>query len=112
MQAKSVNYYPEKSKQHSNRLKRNNLLYHPLRPLPIPPPSSAKLSIRDVYCQHPMISSEIAIELLDHSLPQSEKLLQTISLNLDSIKFGLPTQYIFTKSSQAGKTGSLRVDYF
>ncbi|KAI8458580.1 hypothetical protein BY996DRAFT_8561190 [Phakopsora pachyrhizi] len=41
-----------------------------------------------------MISSETAIELLDHSLPQSEKLLQTISLNLDSIKFGLPTQLI------------------
>ncbi|KAI8449107.1 hypothetical protein BY996DRAFT_6432969 [Phakopsora pachyrhizi] len=54
-----------------------------------------------------MISSETAIELLDHSLPQSEKLLQTISLNLDSIKFGLPTQYIFTKTSRAGKTGSL-----
>uniref|UniRef100_A0A0S1MJ88 Uncharacterized protein n=2 Tax=Phakopsora pachyrhizi TaxID=170000 RepID=A0A0S1MJ88_PHAPC len=59
-----------------------------------------------------MISSETSIELLDHSLPQSDKLLQTISLNLDSIKFGLPTQYIFTKTSQAGKTGSLRADYF
>ncbi|KAI8454267.1 hypothetical protein BY996DRAFT_6431309 [Phakopsora pachyrhizi] len=65
-----------------------------------------------MYLQHLMISSETAIELLDHSLPRCEKLLQTISLNLDSIKFGLPTQYIFTKTSQAAKTGSLRVDYF
>ncbi|KAA1100465.1 Beta-1,3-glucuronyltransferase 2 (Glucuronosyltransferase S) [Puccinia graminis f. sp. tritici] len=69
-------------------------------------------SIRDVYCQHPLLASEAALTLLDRSVPDSSVLPATISTRASTLQVGLPTQYIFTKTSALGRTGGLRPDYF
>ncbi|KAI9608901.1 hypothetical protein H4Q26_005093 [Puccinia striiformis f. sp. tritici PST-130] len=69
-------------------------------------------SIRDTYCQHPLLASEAALTLLDRSAPSSSSLQATISVSVNTLQVGLPTEYIFTKTSALGRTGGLRPDYF
>ncbi|PLW29245.1 hypothetical protein PCANC_15759 [Puccinia coronata f. sp. avenae] len=69
-------------------------------------------STRDIYCQHPLMPSEPALTLLDHSVPGSSFLNATITVRVDALQVGLPTEYIFTKTSALGRTGGLRPDYF
>lgn len=69
-------------------------------------------SIRNIYCEHILLGSDPALTLLDHSLPGSSLLSATINVQVIKLQSGLPTQYIFTKTSALGRTGGLRPDYF
>ncbi|KAH9817736.1 nucleotide-diphospho-sugar transferase [Melampsora americana] len=69
-------------------------------------------SIRDVYCQHPMLSPESAVNLLDNTATDSPSLSTRIQWNLTNTVPSIPTLYLFTKTSRLGRTNALRPDYF
>lgn len=69
-------------------------------------------SIRDVYCQHPMLLPEAAVNLLDNTVADSPNLSTRIQWNLTNTVSSIPTLYLFTKTSRLGRTNALRPDYF
>lgn len=69
------------------------------------------VSIRDIYCQHPWLGEGPALDLLLQT-DLSEDIQSLIQWRLELLKPGLPTAYIFTKTSWAGRTKHLRYAYF
>lgn len=69
-------------------------------------------SIRDIYCHHILLSSGAALNLLDHTTTDSPLLLKVINSAVDTLQVGLPTQYIFTKTSNFSRVKDLRPQYF
>lgn len=71
-------------------------------------------SIRDIYCHHAYLAEGPALDLLrqtDLSQPK-EELRSIIQWNLSPLSQSIPTTYLFTKTSAAGKTKHLREAYF
>ncbi|KAH9460518.1 hypothetical protein MJO29_004524 [Puccinia striiformis f. sp. tritici] len=68
-------------------------------------------SIRDIYCQHAWIGEGPALDLLLQTELGSDIPL-LIQWSLELMEPGIPTAYIFTKTSWAGKTKHLRYAYF
>ncbi|KAG0142623.1 hypothetical protein CROQUDRAFT_662337 [Cronartium quercuum f. sp. fusiforme G11] len=84
----------------------------------LPPSSSTRMmgqiwaSIRDVYCQHPLLSADSALRLLKNTRVDSPNLSTRLQWNLSTIQPYIPTQYVFTKTSRLGRTNALRPEYF
>ncbi|KAH9817712.1 nucleotide-diphospho-sugar transferase [Melampsora americana] len=71
-------------------------------------------SIRDIYCHHAYLAEGFAVDLLRQTdLSQSKQELRSIiQWNLLPLSSSVPTTYLFTKTSAAGKTKHLREAYF
>ncbi|KAG0144999.1 hypothetical protein CROQUDRAFT_659247 [Cronartium quercuum f. sp. fusiforme G11] len=68
-------------------------------------------SIRDTYCQHAYLSEGSALDLLVQT-DLSQNFRSILQWNLSPLAPSLPTAYLFTKTSTAGRTMHQRAAYF
>lgn len=69
------------------------------------------LSIRDIYCQHAWLGEGPALDLLQQTELGAD-IPQLIQWNMEGLEAGVPTAYLYTKTSWAGRTKHLRYAYF
>ncbi|KAI8454454.1 nucleotide-diphospho-sugar transferase, partial [Phakopsora pachyrhizi] len=68
-------------------------------------------SIRDIYCRHSWLGEGPALDLL-LATDLSRDFSTHVQWRLNSLKPDVPTAYLFTKTSWAGKTKHLRYAFF
>ncbi|PLW12372.1 hypothetical protein PCANC_20169 [Puccinia coronata f. sp. avenae] len=69
------------------------------------------LSIRDIYCQHAWLGEGPALDLLQQTELGAD-IPHLIQWNMEGLEPGVPTAYLYTKTSWAGRTKHLRYAYF